>query len=304
MISRKSARLLADAYDKEFSHTESSFGFEGTMYTHIFDAERIYDFLYEKNYEAWFMNAVKKLSKHDSRHLKEFLMQVHTGESLIFATSDWSGEERKKLGQQHLKNLAEDIIKRSENTQALFSPSTKNIVDVLKSQLELDGFIYKEGVLYPVESSVIDEKEEQKYLEYLLKKVLLPDIKTVKHHVGLAEEHYLNSNWDDSISNSRKFLEAILQQVANGVSLKKYGKNLSKDKLERPASIREFLKDEKLIEKKEKDAISKIYGLLSDTGAHPYIAERDQARLMRHLALTFSQFVLLRYKGYLKSSNA
>ena len=45
----------------------------------------------------------------------------------------------------------------------------------------------------------------------------------------------------------------------------------------------------KILEKKEKEAIAKVYGLLSDTGSHPYIADRDQARLMRHLSLTFSQ---------------
>ena len=38
---------------------------------------------------------------------------------------------------------------------------------------------------------------------------------------------------------------------------------------------------------------------MSDTGGHPYMAAKDQARLMRHLALTFSQFVLLRLEGYI-----
>ena len=53
-------------------------------------------------------------------------------------------------------------------------------------------------------------------------------------------------------------------------------------------------------ETEEKEAIAKIYGFLSETGGHPYIANQDQARLMRHLALTFSQFVLLRLEGVCK----
>ena len=35
------------------------------------------------------------------------------------------------------------------------------------------------------------------------------------------------------------------------------------------------------------------------TGSHPYIAQQDQARLLRQLALVLSQFILLRYQGYL-----
>lgn len=162
--------------------------------------------------------------------------------------------------------------------------------------------MFKEGRLYPVESSVIDEQEEQTYLEHLIGKVSLSDEAVIKHHIKLAEEHYVNGRWDDSIANSRKFLEAILAQVADAFNLKKYGSNLSANKLSRPVEIRDYLEREKLIELKEKKAISETYGLLSGTGSHPYIAEKDQARLMWHLALTFSQFVLLRYEGYLKNN--
>jgi hypothetical protein len=44
-----------------------------------------------------------------------------------------------------------------------------------------------------------------------------------------------------------------------------------------------------------------VYGLLSHTGAHPYMAENDQARLLRHLALLFAHFAMLRLQGKLSS---
>ncbi len=293
MISRKSAKSLAEAYHSAFSYAKYDSVFRTE--THVLKREALYDFLYENDYEASFLNAIENLSKYDHpRELKEFLMKLHTGESLANATPNWAWEQRQKLGQRYLKDLAEDIIKTHENER-------QPTVDRLKSQLELDGFIYKDGILYFTESSVIDEKEEQSYLENLLSEVSLPDIELIKHHIGLAEDDYLNSRWGNSIGNSRKFLEAILQRVAEGLSIQKYGKNLGKQILDRPASVRDFLEGEKLIEKREKQAIAKIYSLLSDTGAHPYMAEKDQARLMWHLALTFSQFVLLRYKGYLTS---
>ena len=98
------------------------------------------------------------------------------------------------------------------------------------------------------------------------------------------------------ISNSRKVLEAVLQQIA-AVHSEKRGAPLKAEVLERAARVRDYLEEAKILGKKEKDAIASIYGLLSETGGHPHIAHRDQARLMRHLALTFSQFVLLRFQG-------
>ena len=45
-----------------------------------------------------------------------------------------------------------------------------------------------------------------------------------------------------------------------------------------------------------------VCGLLSHAGGHPYMAQSEQARLLRHLVLTFSQFVMLRFKSKLDSS--
>ena len=69
-----------------------------------------------------------------------------------------------------------------------------------------------------------------------------------------------------------------------------------------PKEVRTFLESEKLIDQAEKEAIAKVYGLISNTGSHPNIAQKDQARLMRNLALTFSQYILLKWEGYLKNN--
>lgn len=303
MISRKSAKLIAEAYESAFTrYSLSTRNYaRSSTYKYEFKREQLYDFLYENEYEAWFLNLIKGLRVFEQREFKEFMMKVHTGESALAATKDWTWEARRMLGQRYLKDLAEDIIKMYENT-APSEFNAKSKVDAMKAQLELDGYIYKNGVLYHSESSVIEESEEQSYLENLVDTVALPDTQTIKHHISLAEEHYVNSKWDDSIANSRKFLEAILSQVAHAFNLKKYNADINTKTLERPVEVRDYLEREKLIETKEKEAVGKIYGLLSGTGSHPYIAEKDQARLMWHLALTFSQFVLLRYEGYLKNN--
>jgi hypothetical protein len=63
--------------------------------------------------------------------------------------------------------------------------------------------------------------------------------------------------------------------------------------------VRDYLERSGLLESKEKEALAKVYGPLSHTGGHPYMAQNDQARLLRHLALTFSQFAMLRLRGKL-----
>jgi hypothetical protein len=93
------------------------------------------------------------------------------------------------------------------------------------------------------------------------------------------------------------FFEGVLQEVAASHHLASRGSAVPEETYSRPARVRDYLEPSGLLEPKEKQALSSSYGLLSETGGHPYMAQSDQARLLRHLALTFSQFALLRLKG-------
>ena len=104
-------------------------------------------------------------------------------------------------------------------------------------------------------------------------------------------------DWDDSISNSRKFLECVLREEPNKYSIYNRDIPLGKKKYEKNSAVLQYLEDNGLLEFKEKKAILIRYQPLSDTGSHPYIAADDQARLLRHLALTLSQFIMLRLQG-------
>jgi hypothetical protein len=226
-------------------------------------------------------------------------MKINTGESLIEVTKAWTFPQREKLGQRYLKDLAEDMIEYCEMEKV--SSDTQDQISKLKSKLELDGYIWNpvsKKLLFS-EEAVLDVKEEQGVLTTLVNQLSLDNKDTILHHLTMSEDHYVNQKWDDSISQSRKFLESIFQEVAARHHNMLHNRPLSRDIYDQPKEIREYLEKNKLIESKEKEAISKIYGLLSDTGGHPYIAEKDQARLMRHLALTFCQFIMLRLSGYL-----
>jgi hypothetical protein len=296
MISRQSAKAIADAYRAKYVFVSVNYR-QQSKEVHYW-ADLLYDFLYLNNFADWFTMKVRGLY-HGSKErvLQEYIMRLHTGGSLVDATPEWTPQQRSDLGQRLLRDLAEALI-RARHTDPAFETHHTNereAVDAMQRTLELDGYVYRDGTLYVPEESVVDEREEHGVLNDLVSRAMLADPKTILHHLELSASHYTAQRWDDSIANSRKVLEAILQQIAAKCSLAPGQPALSKPELEKPVVVRDYLESVNLLDRKEKDAISRCYALLSDTGGHPHIAERDQARLMRHLALTFSQFVLLRY---------
>jgi len=294
MISRSATKLIAEIYCMCFIKTSYFYGgVKGSHEEYKLKNKELYDFLYERDYDFWFLNATQKLFDH-KRNLMEFIMRIHTGETLFPYAKEWTIKQREMLGQRYLKDLAEDIIEYCKS-EHICSDEIKK----LKSKLELDGYIWKDSKLLFPESDVLDSEEEGGILRNLVDELNLENKDTIFHHLQLSEDHYLNQKWDDSISNSRKFLESILQEVAAKHHMVENNTELSSSIYNSPRDVRDYLKNNELIEEKEKKAISSNYSLLSGTGGHPYIAEQDQARLLRHIALTFCQFVMLRLKGYI-----
>jgi len=303
MISRKSTRHISHLYFIGFSHVV-----DGIWGTRQFNLEALKTFLYENDYEGWFIELVEQ-SVDEEGDLDKFILGLHTGESLVYAPKVQTVEDRQELGQTYLLRLAKDIfpfaIHISEEEVRGFNEEKQQEKELAKSfvaQLELDGYVYRNRKLYPSESSVIDAEAEQSYLESIVDSQKLRDPETIKHHIQLAGEHYINARYSDSIGNSRHFLEAILAQVLEQISIK-LDRNLHSNVYKNATATRDHLEREDLLTTDEKETIGRIYGLLSNTGGHPYIAEKDQARLMWHLALTCSQFVLLRYEGFVKAQS-
>lgn len=298
MISRTTTKILAEFYAGIFTYPRRTPSGDSRYELH---GDKFYDYLFEGNYDAWFLNSFKYV--HRRRLFVESIMKIHTGESLASGTPDWTWKQREKLGQRYLKNLAEDILEYCEQPEVCesyrYTDDVKELRDKLKSKLELDGYIWKAKKLLFSEAEVLDSEEERGILDSLVNELNLDNQKTILHHLELSEEHYLNKGWDDSISNSRKFLESIYKEVAARHNMITKSTKLSKAIYENPKDVRDYLKNNGLIEEKEKKAIASIYSLLSGTGGHPYIAKQDQARLLRHVALTFCQFVMLRLKGYI-----
>ncbi len=301
MISRSTARGIAEAYVATFG----SLGYlePGDIFELPADTDGLYDFLFDNEYPTWVCNDAKKAASHGGASgVKDFIMKLHTGESGARATSNWTWEQRRKLGQKHLENLAEDILQYSSKRAEDTSRSLPVELADLKRNLELDGYFYVEHRLIAPERDVLDVQEEAGVLQSLYLELGLENKETASHHLKLTEEHYLAGKWDDSIANARKFLECVAQEVAASHSKRVKGAPLAQSVYSWPAKVRDYLEQEELLETKEKEALASVYGLLSHTGGHPYMAQNEQARLLRHLALTFSQFVMLRLRGMVKES--
>jgi hypothetical protein len=275
VISRRSTRLIGQAYTTHFP--------TGVRLRDLLFNPTLYDFLYDREYEAWFLSIAK--SWIDARiPIDNEIMRIHTGESIVSATQNLEWNKRRELGQTLLKRLATDILRIYENLKITATnpadPKTINtivtvvksmfpaseVVKILRKQLELDGYIFRDGNLYFNESSVIKEREEQSILKLLVDNLPIQNKPVILNHLKLSEEHYLNGKWGDSIANTRNFLEEILKQIALKMHDKKQLTTPFKNK---PFEIRDFLEQEGFIEKTEKEAIAKVYGLISNTGSHP-----------------------------------
>lgn len=294
MISRRTARAIAELVEVTFR--EAHFASHGRTY-HTPDGRRLYDFLFDHDHAAWFCNAARDIRGISStRPLKEFFMQIHTGESLAAATPGWTWEQRQALGQRYLTDLSEDLLLHLRGEPSQQSKYVAEPLAALKAALELDGYRWDGNRLIPNEADVLDTADEGGVLRTLYTDLRLADEETTFHHLQLTEDHYMAGRWDDSIANSRKFLESTLIQVARSHA-DRAASPISSEALTRPAQVRDYLEREGLLEGKEKQAVGSIYSLLSERGGHPHVAQKEEARLMRHLALTFAQFVMLRLRS-------
>ncbi len=278
MISRETTSTLAMIFENQFT--------EYGHYGEISLSATLYDFFFDRNYEISILKEIEGLITIEE--LKRFIQEVQIR---IVPES----------GQRLLQKMAEDIINLyRENSQFIDIP--KEYIQQLLLQLELDGYVYKKGQLLPIENSVINQHTEQTYLEILIDSLSISDSKLIKHHLNLSGEHFSNGKWGDCISNSRMALEAILQQVADAIHVKKNGTNLAPNTFSTPRLVRDYFKNENILEDKEVEVIRTCYGLLSNTGSHPNMSEKDQARLMRNLALSLSHYALITYEGFLKNN--
>jgi hypothetical protein len=307
MIGRKSTNQLAKLCLSMFSGRESytlGSGYQRqTAYRRVLKLRELEEFLYTSDYDAWFISQIKKINRTATEKFIDFIRGLHTGQPVVSALpdgNDWT--KARSIGQTYLVKLCHDVIGRyynlpeeSHSTRVSYwADDTRKDLQLLMRQLEIDGYVYSEKRLYKSSQEPVNVDEEQSIVVKLAQDLALAKSQIIEHHVKLSESGYLEGRWGNSISDSRNFLEAVLQELASKHHLTKHGTPLDDKTYETATLVRKYFEDAGLLDRKETEAIRTTYGILSDTGGHPNLTDQDQARLMRNLALTLSQYVLLR----------
>jgi hypothetical protein len=307
MISRKSTKILAELYKEIFSgtyQTRSEYGRE-TIWAYELYRDLLQDYFFERDYPSWFLFIIKHTNVFEERAIIELIQGLHTGSFIINYNFGLDSERINSViieGKELLPKLSVDILnyvfpERFEK----YSDSKKEMVNNFVNQLELDGYKYHNRELFQYEKNIFDEEEKKELITQLISELSFQNQEVITHHLNLIETNYLQEKWDDSIGNSRKFFEAILKEIADQYSLRKYSRHLPEEIIGWPVEVRKYLEKENLFEKQEIFTIKEIYSLMSETGNHPYIADKEQALFLRNLSLIISHFSILKLIGWLNS---
>jgi hypothetical protein len=275
----------------------------------------VYDFFYGCDFDAQFCNAIKHAASKGERHFTEFILRLHTGETVIAIRGrDVPGAELE--GQILLRKMAQALLAHHEQrpvVQSQLAAETLNAlekagrrtrqptIDALKAALDLDGYAWVDGLLVHRESAPVDAERQRELLAVRAAELGMGNQEVFTHTLKLSEEAYQNGKWEDCVGNARKSLELVLHECAALYSKRVEGVPLAANNSKQPYLIRDYLRDNGLLDAKEHKALSENYGLLSAVGNHPYIAQGDQARMLRQIALVLAEFVLLRTAGALKA---
>jgi len=299
MIGRKTTKRLAEFAVQMFSRPTG----QGRTYI---PHGSVYDFAFEHDFDKHFCNAAedRAAGSPDGRGLSEFIMQIHTGESVKRMRPKEPPVALEAEGQGYLRHLAEALLLTSEgslsNTEAMHLVVALNLPDrrmALVRALELDGYVFRDGKLLHTESSIVDIEQQHSALKQLVRDLGFSKRETLERFLDLSEKFYAEGHWEDCIGNARKFLEGCLQESASLFNAHRFGSPLPPGTYDNVRQIREYLEKHKLLADREAKTIGETYGLLSNVGSHPNMAANDQARLLRQVALLYSEFVMLRVRG-------
>jgi hypothetical protein len=185
-----------------------------------------------------------------------------------------------------LENLAEYLLVKAAEFRLQGETQT------LVRRLEIDGYEFRNGKLIPRDTTPVDVNAEGDALTQLIKQCALPNEQIVLYHYGKADEVYAAGHDESTLGEWRKFLEAILRDIAESTvphrSDVKKNTGTMKDVLDYLLDVGFFDKDERT------GSYGAIYGFFS-AGTKPGIVPRDNAKAARILALTFSQLLLKKY---------
>lgn len=283
MISRRTTLLVADILCNKFTKNSPDKDGYGHIrgYSDKVLANKLRDFLFEFNVDG---NTIDNLCEdyYTKQHFKEMIMNIHTG----FFYSRKEYKKCQSLGQSDLKNIIIGIL--SKNVQ----PESK---DYLENLLRLDGYIYEKEQLYEINTDIDDKVN---IIKALLKKMNLGKIDEFEIFYKNMNDHFEKSKWEDSIHNSRKLYELILEETATSYSKNVKKINKSFENVQN-VKVREYLEDVNFFTDDEINVIHYFYKYISNIGSHIKLASEEQADFCRVIAINIMLYSLRRLESYI-----
>jgi hypothetical protein len=303
MIGRGTTLRLADAAQARFSATNGP-----ASRGRYVPWDPVYDFCFGWDFEPLFCNAIKYAASQGERAFSEFILRLHTGETVLVLRAR-AVESPEMEGQVFLRQLAQAILADYHqppvagtvpggNTSRALAEAGKRLLkpsmNALIAALELDGYAWANEKLIHRESAPVDAEKHRSLLVMQASDLGLSKLDVLAHNLKLSEDAYQASRWEDCVGNARKAMELAFQECAALWSRKILGQELDPETYKWPAEVRNFMEAQGLLTEHERKAAAANYGMFSGVGNHPYIAQNDQARMGRQIALILAEFVLLR----------
>jgi len=163
MIGRRTTKKLARAVAERFAEKER-YGNDYEM-----PSAKVYDFLFEHGFAAAFCNAAESACHGGVREFEEFILKLHTGETVRGLKSNTPLEVAEVEGQVYIRKLAETLLNEfkawsdpepfARSIEAVRHGMRKPGIEALEGSLELDGFSFKDGRLLHRESAPVDSEK-------------------------------------------------------------------------------------------------------------------------------------------------
>jgi len=174
-------------------------------------------------------------------------------------------------------------------------PVPKELSNELIRSLQIDGYELLAGRIAPASFKGMKLNQEDDFLICLISGLQPANLEVIRHHHHEAEETFVNGNWGATSNETRNFFVAVLRGLREIAT--------SRGRL----AALQFGTDRSLIQnyvtlgiitEEEKEAVSKLWVLLSYSGPHVGIQPQDRARLTRLLVLGITQWLCLKFIAY------
>jgi hypothetical protein len=195
-----------------------------------------------------------------------------------------------------LMTFAEVALDRGLSMPGHLAEPKQAALELLGS-LQLDGYEYIEGKLVEAALKGVDLQAEDEYLLHLLKEINPDNLSAILHHHKEADDTYVGGNWGPASSETRNFFVAVLRGIRN-VATKQgaAGPFAGPEK-----NLINNLQEIGFLDSEEKEAVLKIWVLLSYSGAHPGVQPPERARLTRLLVLGLTEWLCLKFTAWKNS---